>query len=36
MTDWAQVRAGGFAVPTDRPLSDLVAELSALLRSPDP
>lgn len=36
MTDWAQVRADGFAVPTDRPLSDLVTELSVLLRSPDP
>ena len=32
MTDWARVRADGFAVPTDRPLTDLVAELSALLR----
>ncbi|MEV0291257.1 DUF2785 domain-containing protein [Kribbella sp. NPDC050820] len=36
MTDWARVRADGFAVPTDRPLTDLVAELSGLLRSPDP
>jgi hypothetical protein len=36
MTDWAQVRADGFAVPTDRPLTDLVAELSVMLRSPDP
>ncbi|GAA1591486.1 DUF2785 domain-containing protein [Kribbella sancticallisti] len=36
MTDWAQVRADGFAVPTDRPLADLVAELSMMLRSPDP
>lgn len=36
MTDWAQVRADGFAVPTDRPLADLVAELSLMLRSPDP
>jgi hypothetical protein len=36
MTDWAQVRAGGFAVPEDRPLADLVAELSVMLRSPDP
>ena len=36
MTDWAQVRADGFPVPTDRPLTDLVAELSLMLRSPDP
>lgn len=36
MTDWARVRADGFAVPTDRPLTDLVAELSGMLRSPDP
>ncbi|ADB29697.1 hypothetical protein Kfla_0576 [Kribbella flavida DSM 17836] len=36
MTDWARVRAEGFAVPTDRPLPELVAELSAMLRSPDP
>ncbi|NEA35599.1 DUF2785 domain-containing protein [Streptomyces sp. SID13031] len=36
MTDWARVRADGFAVPGDRPLDDLVAELSAMLRSPDP
>jgi hypothetical protein len=36
MTDWARVRADGYAVPTDRPLTDLVAELSGLLRSPDP
>ena len=36
MTDWARVRADGYAVPTDRPLTDLVAELSGLLRVPDP
>jgi hypothetical protein len=36
MTDWAQVRADGFAVPAGRPLDELVAELSAMLRSPDP
>ena len=36
MTDWAQVRADDFSVPTDRPLPELVTELSALLRSPDP
>jgi hypothetical protein len=36
MTDWARIRADGFAVPTDRPLGDLVAELSSMLRSPDP
>lgn len=36
MTDWAQVRADGFAVPADRPITELVSELSLLLRSPDP
>lgn len=36
MTDWARVRTDGFAVPIDRPLTDLVAELSSMLRSPDP
>jgi len=36
MTDWALVRADGFAVPADRPLDELVAELAAMLRSPDP
>ncbi|TWD81131.1 uncharacterized protein DUF2785 [Kribbella amoyensis] len=36
MTDWARVRTEGFAVPDGRPLSDLVAELSSMLRSPDP
>jgi hypothetical protein len=36
MTDWARVRAEGFEVPADRPLTELVAELSGLLRSPDP
>ncbi len=36
MTDWAQVRANAFAVPADRPLDELVGELSAMLRSPDP
>ncbi|TDD29138.1 DUF2785 domain-containing protein [Kribbella turkmenica] len=36
MNDWARVRADDYAVPTDRPLTDLVAELSGLLRSPDP
>ena len=36
MTDWARVRADGYAVPTDRQLTDLVAELSGLLRAPDP
>ncbi|GAA0570780.1 DUF2785 domain-containing protein [Kribbella sandramycini] len=36
MTDWARVRADDFAVPADRPLPELVAELSELLRSPDP
>src|SRR5689334_7415268 len=36
MTDWAAVRADDFAVPSDRPLGELVGELSELLRSPDP
>lgn len=36
MTDWARVRAEGFEVPADRRLTELVAELSGLLRSPDP
>ena len=36
MTDWDGVRAGDFAVPTDRSVPELVAELSELLRSPDP
>ncbi|MFC0627624.1 DUF2785 domain-containing protein [Kribbella deserti] len=36
MTDWAQVRADDFAVPTDRPVEEMVEELSGLLRSPDP
>jgi hypothetical protein len=36
MTDWAKVRSADFAVPSDRPQAELVAELSAMLRSPDP
>ena len=36
MTDWAQVRSADFAVPSDRPAAELVAELSVMLRSPDP
>ncbi|MGW6197069.1 DUF2785 domain-containing protein [Kribbella sp. NPDC055110] len=36
MTDWAQVREAGFAVPEGRPLGELVAELVGMLRSPDP
>ncbi|MEU8227523.1 DUF2785 domain-containing protein [Kribbella sp. NPDC048915] len=36
MTDWAQVRDTDFAVPEGRPLGELVAELSGMLRSPDP
>lgn len=35
-TYWAAVRDGDFAVPTDRPLPELVAELAEMLRSPDP
>lgn len=33
---WEQVHAGGLAVPTDRPLDDLTAELTRMLGAPDP
>ena len=33
---WQQVLSEGLAVPTDRPLDDLTAELAAMLGSPDP
>ena len=33
---WKQVHAGGLAVPSDRPLDDLTAELTRMLGSPDP
>lgn len=33
---WQQVMAAGLPVPTDRPLDDLTAELTALLGSADP
>ncbi len=33
---WQQVMAAGLSVPTDRTLSDLTAELTRLLGSPDP
>ncbi len=33
---WQQVLSGGLAVPTDRPLDDLTAELATMLGSPDP
>lgn len=33
---WAEVVARDFAVPTDRPLTDLTAELTRLLGAPDP
>jgi len=36
MTDWAQVREAGYPVPEDRSTDELVAELTAMLRSPDP
>ncbi|MET9269615.1 DUF2785 domain-containing protein [Kribbella sp. NPDC003557] len=36
MTDWAQVRDTDYAVPEGRRLSELVAELAGMLRSPDP
>lgn len=33
---WQQVHADGLAVPTDRPLDDLTAELTRMLGDPDP
>ena len=33
---WKQVHAAGLAVPTDRPLDDLTAELTRMLGDPDP
>jgi len=36
MIEWAHVRDAGYAVPQDRPLDELVAELIGMLRSPDP
>ena len=33
---WKQVHADGLAVPSDRPLADLTAELTRMLGSPDP
>jgi len=33
---WEQVHATGLAVPTDRPLDDLTAELTRMLGDPDP
>ncbi|ADD41659.1 DUF2785 domain-containing protein [Stackebrandtia nassauensis] len=36
MTDWQRVKDADFAVPDDKPLADLVAELTGNLRSPDP
>ena len=33
---WKQVHAEGLAVPSDRPLDDLTAELTRMLGSPDP
>ena len=36
MTDWAQVREAGYAVPEGRSTGELVAELVDMLRSPDP
>jgi len=33
---WSQVHAEGLAVPSDRPLDDLTAELTRMLGSPDP
>lgn len=36
MTDWQEIIDADYALPDDRPLADLVAELSVTLRSPDP
>ena len=33
---WSQVKAGGLAVPDDRPLTELTTELTTMLGSPDP
>jgi hypothetical protein len=33
---WEQVQSAGLAVPSDRPLDDLTAELTKMLGSPDP
>src|SRR4051794_13048681 len=33
---WEQVQATGLAVPTDRPLDELTAELTRMLGDPDP
>ncbi|WP_343061613.1 DUF2785 domain-containing protein [Nocardioides luti] len=33
---WKQVHSDGLAVPSDRPLDDLTAELTSMLGSPDP
>lgn len=33
---WEQVRANGHAVPADRPLQELTAELTSMLGDPDP
>lgn len=33
---WRQVSASGLSVPSDRPLGDLTAELTAMLGDPDP
>jgi hypothetical protein len=35
-TYWSQVHAAGLAVPSDRPLDDLTAELTRMLGDPDP
>jgi len=36
MTDWATVLSTDYAVPADRPLTDLMDELCEMLASPDP
>jgi hypothetical protein len=36
VTDWHEIRAHDFAVPPSRPMAELVAELCAMLGSPDP
>ena len=36
MTDWGRIRAAEYAVPEDRSVADLVAELVDMVASPDP
>ena len=36
MTDWVKVRDDDYSVPGDRSVDELIAELTGMLRSPDP